>query len=325
MLRRAPSTHRQVTGGFFAVSFWGAVAMASVAAVPAPTEAADPLDLVDVAPGVLVHPGETDLMTGDNAGGIANLGVVIGERAIAVIDPGGSRVEGDRLRAAIRARSDLPIRYVIMTHMHPDHVFGAAAFARDTATVVGHDKLPRALAARGTYYLETNRARMGDHVLAGTEIVAPGLLVEDAISLDLGGRMLTVTAWPTAHTDNDLTVMDGRTATLFAGDLVFLEHIPTLDGSITGWLEVLDRLAALDAQRVVPGHGPPEAPWPEAAVPTKRYLSAVVAGVRAEIAAGRSLAQAVATVARDEAGTWALAPVFHPRNVTAAYAELEWE
>jgi glyoxylase-like metal-dependent hydrolase (beta-lactamase superfamily II) len=62
-------------------------------------------------------------------------------------------------------------------------------------------------------------------------------------------------AWPTAHSDNDLTVLDEQTGTLFAGDLVFLTHVPVLNGSIRGWLTVIDELGAISAQRAVPGHG----------------------------------------------------------------------
>jgi quinoprotein relay system zinc metallohydrolase 2 len=282
------------------------------------------LPVTEIASGIFVHNGVHEEASAANEDAIANIGFIIGDEAVAVIDPGGSFAEGSALRAAIRARTDRPIRYVILTHVHPDHIFGAAAFRDDHPDFVGHAKLPGALAQRGDYYLRRLRSTLGDEA-NGTEIVPPTVLVADKLDLDLGHRRLTLRAHGPAHTDNDLTIFDHNTRTFWLADLLFVDRVPVIDGSLVGWLEQLDELTAISADRAVPGHGPVSVPWPAAAEPERRYLAAVARDTRAAIKAGIGIANAYRQVANSERGHWLLFDEYHPRNVTASYKELEWE
>ena len=297
----------------------------ALAIVPAKAETPTvPARVTEIAQGVFVHTGAHELFTPDNAGDISNSGFIIGSEAVAVVDTGGSRAVGLALKAAIRARTDLPIKYVINTHMHPDHVFGNAAFISDNPEFIGHYKLANALAARKEQYLQANKPLLGD-AFEGVEIIPPARSIKGVEILDLGNRKLRVEAHATAHTDNDLTVTDEQTATMFMGDLLFSGHVPVVDGSIKGWLALMDRLAAEKISRVVPGHGPTAMPWPDALVAQKRYLDGLVSQIRDYIERGVPLSQAAREIGVDEKHAWALFDDFNARNVSAAFAELEWE
>ena len=286
--------------------------------------AAEPLRLEEVAEGVHVYVGPHEEATPRNLGAVGNAGVVIGAHSAAVIDTGGSPAFGRRLRASIETLTDLPIAYVISTHAHPDHVFGSTAFDDGGVTFAGHRKLARALAVRAPFYLDAFKRLVGT-AFDGARIVAPTLAVSGETQIDLGDRVLVLTAYRTAHTDNDLTVLDRRTGTLFSGDLVFVDRLPVVDGSLKGWIEVAAALRRVPAARVVPGHGPATAPWPDALDAQERYLQALLRDVRSEIAAGGRIKTAIERVAPEERGRWTGFDRDHPRNVTASFTELEWE
>jgi len=277
----------------------------------------------ELAPGLFVHSGVQEESSPRNLGDIANIGFIVGGKCVAVIDTGGSIVVGNRLREAVKAATKLPICYVVNTHIHPDHIFGNAAFKSDNPVYVGHARLAAAMAARGRNYRNALLRDVGEAV-AASEIIPPTLEVKDTLDLDLGGRTLRLTAWPTAHTDNDLTVFDTRSETLWLADLLFVEHMPVVDGSLKGWLSVVAEIAALQPQRVVAGHGE-AADWRRALSDQERYLRILLDETRAAIKAKRTMQQAVDSVGLGEKDKWLLSEGFHRRNVTAAYAELEWE
>ena len=288
--------------------------------------AAETLEVAEIAPGVFVHSGRQQLANAGNRGDIANIGFVVGADAVAVIDAGGSRDVGEALYAAIRSVTPLPIRWLILTHMHPDHTLGADGVPRGGATVIGHARLSRR--ARRTAPRAMSRrwsARAGRVWRSGSRIVLPDEGVTGTRTIDLGGRILRLEAHPTAHTDNDLTVLDEATGTWWMGDLVFDGHLPVVDGSALGWIGLLDALAKRPAEQIVPGHGRSALPWPEGAAPTRAYLGALVAEVRAAIAAGESLADAGGRLGAGLRGEWLLFDAFNGRNATTVYRELEWE
>lgn len=282
-----------------------------------------PFPLEQVGSGVYVHEGEVALMNAANEGAIANLGLVIGDDGVAVIDTGGSVREGRRLIDSIRQLTSKPVLYVINTHGHPDHIFGNAAFP-PSAVFVGNHNLSQDMAERGSYYLSSFRPSMGT-LLDEVKIVPPSATVDDQLQLDLGHRVLTLRAWRASHSDSDLTVFDESTGILFAGDLVFMRHVPVLDGGIRGWLKTIDELAKLPAKSVVPGHGPASAPWPAALDPERIYLERLQSDCRDLIKRGVPIGAASQLAAASEKLHWELFGDYNARNATAAFAELEWE
>ncbi|MEL6264475.1 MAG: quinoprotein relay system zinc metallohydrolase 2 [Pseudomonadota bacterium] len=280
--------------------------------------------LTEIAPGVLVHKAQHGLAGPANLGDTANIAAVIGAEAVAVIDAGGAAAVAEAFLDALARHTDLPLRHAILTHGHPDHVLGASVFRDAGAEVIAHAGLPRALAARQALYLERGAAALGA-AFEGTGPVRVDRVVAARETVDLGGRVLVLEARKTAHTDNDLTVLDQSSGTLFLGDLLFVDHLPVIDGSLLGWLEVMEALGAVDARRAVPGHGPVAVDWPDALAPQRRYLDTLAAETRAAIAAGDRLGAASETLGRSAAEGWLLSEQFRRRNALTAFQELEWE
>jgi quinoprotein relay system zinc metallohydrolase 2 len=298
------------------------VGAACFCCLPAAARAA--AGVAEVAPGVFIRRGPDAEATAANAGGIANIGFVIGRDSVLVTDAGGSLADGAWLYREIRARTDRPIRHVVISHMHPDHAFGASAFLVEAPEIIGHAALAPALQARGDFY----RARLAE-IIGESDVgpvIYPTLAVgPDGATVDLGDRRLSLRAHPAAHTGCDLSMFDAEAGLLLPADLLFVGRVPALDGSLTGWLAELDALEALGARRAIPGHGPAAVDPGPAFADLRRYLTGLRNEVRQAIAAGRPIEATIASAGVAERGRWTLFDDYHGRNVTAAYKELEWE
>lgn len=289
----------------------------------AASQALRPWATDEVAPGIHIRRGLDEDVSASNDDAIANIGFIIGREAVAVTDSGGSLNDGRRLRESIREATPLPIRYVLMSHVHPDHVFGAGAFSADHPVYVGHAGLPRALSLRWDYYRTRTEAILGKDTVGAA--VLPTMLVHDKAQIDLGGRVIDLAAHGIAHTDSDMSAFDRETRTLIAADLLFVHRVPSLDGSLKGWLKELAVLKNVAARRAVPGHGPTSVDWPTGCRDLERYLGVLLRETRAAIAQGRDIELAAKTVGLSERTRWALFDDYNGHNVIQAFKEVEWE
>ena len=285
--------------------------------------APDGFNLSVITPGIFVHRGRDLPLDVPGHDDIANIGFIVGAKCAAVIDTGGSLRIGRELLAAVRKHTQRPICYVINTHVHVDHVLGNAAFENGKPSFVGSAALAGAM-VRSRDFFVTQYAGDMDSPPGAEQVIGPDRLVEHELMLDLGGRQLLLRAWPKAHTDCDLTVYDLQSGTLWTGDLLFRERLPALDGSLPGWLAVLEDLAQMHVKIAVPGHGPVARDLKFAIIPERRYLQALADGVHAYLTQAKPLEEAIRDVATAEKSHWLLWDEVHPRNVVRAYEELEW-
>lgn len=285
---------------------------------------AEEFELKKVADGIYVHHGKHLDIDEGYQGDICNLGVIIGHDAIAVIDSGGSKKTGEQLLAAIRRISQLPIRYVINTHVHPDHTYGNAAFQAENTHFVGHEKLATNMLLRKEQYEKLNARLLGADG-AASPTIPPDTLVHTEQSLDLGNRVLQLQARRVAHTHTDLTILDTQTNTLFAGDLLFAQRTPVVEGDLKGLIAVLEKINQQQYALIIPGHGLESSDQQTIIGNELRYLNLLLSDIRNNIKKGISMEQTMDTAAASEQDKWVLFDIANRRNVNVIYPQLEWE
>jgi quinoprotein relay system zinc metallohydrolase 2 len=284
----------------------------------------EPFNLKKVADGIYLHSGVHVEFTDPQHDDIANIGFIVGNDCIAVIDTGGSIAIGQQLLLSIREISNLPVCYVINTHVHFDHILGNLAFKNEDAQFVGHIKLIDAIEQSRDFFLEQSKNDLGPSPNRNS-IIGPTLTVDKTMDLDLGDRIIRLTAYPSAHSHTDLTVLDQQTKTLWTGDLVFKERIPALSGKLKGWLVVLETLQNEAIDLAIPGHGTTSNDWPQTYAAEEAYLAMLLNETRKAIKNGQFLEEAVSSIGKESKQKWLLHEQHHSRNVTKAFTELEWE
>jgi glyoxylase-like metal-dependent hydrolase (beta-lactamase superfamily II) len=248
-----------------------------------------------LAPGVYAAIGDT----GRGSEGRPNAGFVVTDSGVVVIDALASPRQGEDLLRAIRSVTEQPVKWVVLTHHHPDHHFGTAVFRRLGARVIAHPDRRVLASEGGEDALIADWVRVvGLDAMRGFEFAdTPDLPVVGADTLRLGGRTLVISHPGAAHSAGDLIVWLPSERVLFAGDLLVEDGVTmVVDGSSRALLQALTALERLDPRAVVPGHGAiPRRPL-ELVGSTRAYIVELQRALRSAIEQGVPMGRAMSSL-----------------------------
>ena len=222
-------------------------------------DAPPPLKAVQVADRVWFVQGQAALGTPENRNFISNAGFVVTDDGVVVVDALGSPTLAQELLAEIKRVTPQPVRYVIVTHYHADHIYGLQTFKAAGATVLAH--------AKGREYLNSETARqrlqacrveLAPWINATTELLeADRWLDQPQTDVKVGSYDFQISYVGPAHTPEDLVVFVPQLGVLFSGDLFFQGRIPFVGQADSRlWISSLTRLMKYQPKLVIPGHGP---------------------------------------------------------------------
>ena len=201
--------------------------------------------------------GLNQLGSGANQNFISNAGFVVTPGGVVVVDALGSPHAAGRLLKAIRQRTDQPVTDVVLTHYHADHIYGLQVFKQLGARIIAHSAGREYLhsdAAR--LRLEASRVDIEPWIDADTRLEPADLWIDGPMRFERGGVELRIDHVGPSHTPEDLTMYVPGERLLFAGDLFFNGRLPFVGkANSSQWIRSLERLLAVDAAVVVPGHG----------------------------------------------------------------------
>ena len=235
---------------------------------------AQPLQPQEVAPGVWMVQGASALGSPANRNFISNAAFVVTPDGVLVVDALGTPALAQELVAAIARITPQPVRHVVVTHYHADHIYGLQVFQALGATITAHqDGRAYLNSDTAALRLQASRQDLAPWIDGQTRLVAADNWISGPTTITMGGVDFVLQPAGPAHTPEDLVVVLPRQGVLIAGDLVFRGRVPFVGQADSGkWIAALNRLLAYRASVIVPGHGPASTSAESDLMLTRDYL-----------------------------------------------------
>ena len=275
-----------------------------------------------VTPEVTCFFGEPAAMDKNNNGNMVNTCYIDTKKSYVVIDSGSSYLYADAAYKAMQKIKPLPVELVINTHVHDDHWLGNGYFVQKGVTVLGSDDFVRNASIESPTRIQTH---ISPEAYLLTVPARPTQIISEDKTLTIGDQIIELHLMKKkAHSDKDMVVYLPKIKTLFAGDLVFNDRVPSLrDGDINGWIDAMEYLHQLNATTIIGGHG--FRTDKDAAKLTHDYLIQMRTEVREGIISGIGLDETIKKVQMPQYQSLKMYDSLHRGNVDAAYRMLEWE
>ncbi len=278
--------------------------------------------LRELAPGVFAVSGDT----GRGVEGRPNAGFVVTPAGVVVIDALASPGEGRVLMRTIRTVTQAPVRYLVLTHHHPDHTFGAIVFKRAGARIVAHPDRRTLANIDGDDRLASDwTGVMGLEQMRGFAYAdSPDIAVRHDTLLNVGGRRIQIIRPGPAHTAGDLMVWLPAERVLFAGDVLVEDGVSMMvDGSSSAMLGALTRIASLQPRVAVPGHGRLASDPARLVATTRCYVLTLRDTMRRAVAQGIRMGQALDQLPQADRDRPVSLHSRLRRNAVRVYSEME--
>jgi glyoxylase-like metal-dependent hydrolase (beta-lactamase superfamily II) len=281
------------------------------------------LQPVPVAPNVYVVVGDLAGQTYENDGLNNNLGFVVSDAGVLVINTGPSARVARALHAAIRKITALPVKWVVNVNSQNHYWHGNGYFKSQGATILASQEAGQVMREMGAQQLATNKDLLKEKA-DGTVLTYPTELIADRRELKLGKTTVQLLHLGPAHTPGDLVVWLSQQKVLFAGDIIYTERLLAVIpiSNTANWVLAFDKLVALNPQTIVPGHGRPTT-IEVARRDTRDYLSFVRAEAKRILDAGGSLQDAVEKVDQSRFRSLVNFDLLALRNMNQVFQEVE--